>query len=74
MIPKVNDRVIMNDSFKESFDCFFKGVDSHGVITEVDVWEGELTAENHGIVEIKFDCGFVEHFCIFGFYDCFDNE
>ena len=73
IIPKVNDRIRLKDEYKGGgkgkLRILPKEAKSKGTVTKVSVWDGELTPENHGFVEVKFDCGIVEHFTVYNFYE-----
>ena|SRR5687768_14800712 len=39
-----------------------------GIVTSITIWPGELSAENHGIIEVLFNDGSEEHYSYFGWY------
>lgn len=46
-----------------------------GTVISVDLWEsdGQLTAENHGTIEVKYPNGYVEHFCAYNWNECLEK-
>lgn len=52
-----------------------------GVVINIDLWDGELSNENHGTIEVMvidkanssyLDNGDVEHYSYYGWQDCLE--
>jgi hypothetical protein len=63
---KIGDKVRIAE---QSRDLFSKFANCTGIVTEVTRWEGELSPENHGIIEVEFEVKgekIREHFTYYG--------
>lgn len=45
---------------------------SVGEVTEVVIWPGECTPDNHGMIEVKYPSGYLEHFCYYRWETCLE--
>ena len=62
--------IIEFDGLKVGNIVFEKLSGTYGIVTRIQNWGGQLTAENHGTIEIlRFNSDYFEHYSIYGWKD-----